>query len=296
MNAVRNFDVVVVGGGPAGCSAAGHLARSGFSVLVIDRTTFPRDKACSDGITARAAEHLRRMDPDLLNLGYPVRGVRVFYKRKGQDPGVREFGFDDASIRLIPRTILDLKLKEWATRQGAESWEHTTCEAVTAEPNGGFLVRVRPGHSSTRVDIRARLVVGADGATSVVRRAIGLKNDGQFCPGYGVRMYVENIEGLNSFVEIYLLAALWEELTAIGSAWVFPVGPGRANVGVAVYKTRQAEPAPNLKHLLRNFFEWLKRTDPRFSVVSRQVCKRRFPSRTGSFASSGVENQGCLSL
>src|SRR5690606_852622 len=74
MNAVRSFDAVVVGGGPAGCSAAGHLARSGFSVLVIDRTTFPRDKACSDGITARAAEHLRRMDPDLLNLGYPVRG------------------------------------------------------------------------------------------------------------------------------------------------------------------------------------------------------------------------------
>ena len=90
---VRSFDVVVVGGGPAGACAATLLARGGQSVLVVDKASFPRDKCCGDGLTAGALRQLDRLglDPgtipswqwvDDVRLSTPRGTVREFSDRK----------------------------------------------------------------------------------------------------------------------------------------------------------------------------------------------------------------------
>ncbi|MCW2517381.1 MAG: geranylgeranyl reductase, partial [Mycobacterium sp.] len=112
-------DVVVVGAGPAGSAAAAWAARAGRRVLVIDSATFPRDKACGDGLTPRAIAQL-----DLLGLGDWVRG-RV------RNRGLRASGFGQELLLpwpggslpdhggAVPRTELDARIREAALADGA---------------------------------------------------------------------------------------------------------------------------------------------------------------------------------
>ena len=87
----RTFDICIVGAGPAGSTAAYLLARQGFSVALVDRARFPRDKTCGDGITPRGARVLKRIDALELvsSRSYACRGVDV--RGPGIDGNAVEF-------------------------------------------------------------------------------------------------------------------------------------------------------------------------------------------------------------
>ncbi len=74
----RQADVIVVGAGPAGASVAYHLAESGVDVLLLEKSAFPRDKICGDGLTPRAVRQLVAMGIDLDAPGWQRnRGLRI---------------------------------------------------------------------------------------------------------------------------------------------------------------------------------------------------------------------------
>ena len=167
--------MIVVGAGPAGASLAAGLARAGASVLLLDRTRFPRDKACSGYLSPASTPLLERLDGTLIpaiECSAPGRlfGMRVVAPDGSWAEGrfAGRFGF------AVPRTVLDTLLVQTAARAGALIEEGTLVEELLYDQGavGGVVAR---SVSGSRWTIRARVVVGADGLRSVVARRLGLR-------------------------------------------------------------------------------------------------------------------------
>lgn len=108
-------DVIVVGAGPAGSAAANHLARSGLDVLVLEKTSFPREKVCGDGLTPRAVRELDALGVDLTGPGwFPNKGIRLI----GAGRRV-ELPWPDGPGLTRTRAGLDEVLARQAVRAGA---------------------------------------------------------------------------------------------------------------------------------------------------------------------------------
>lgn len=211
------YDVIVVGGGPAGSTAAREAAARGARVLLLDRATFPRDKPCGGGVNVRAAALLPFdlapvVERTVYGAAFSLRGGRPFRRR-----------YHRPLTYMTQRRRLDAFLLEQAERAGATVHQG---EAVrTVEVNGAAEVRTDRGV------YRGRTLVGADGANGVVRRALGLRPE----PRAAVAL-----EGNLPFPEG--LPPAWQDCLALdvgglpgGYAWVFPKGD-HLNVGVGGWR------------------------------------------------------------
>jgi geranylgeranyl reductase family protein len=203
-----DYDVAVVGAGPAGATAAIAVRRAGRSVLLLDRAAFPRDKPCGDGIAADAFDVLRGLGVTGLTDGYPP------------NDGLRLIGPGGAAVarplrraaHTIPRRVFDARLVDAAVAHGADLRLHT-------------VRRIRDDGAGVRLDdaYRARVVIGADGAGSVVRRALGFAGNPEGHLAIAIRGYAR-ATGAEQL--IVTTRARWPAY-----AWSFPVGDGTANVG-----------------------------------------------------------------
>ena len=211
---VEHFDALVVGAGPAGSTAALHLARAGVEVLLVDKARFPRDKPCGGGLTGRALRHLpcdvapvveRVVDRMVLRAGY-----RTTVDRTGREP----------LIAMTQRRRLDLHLAEQAAAAGAEFRDDVRISGIELDDSG-----VSASIGTTRV--RASFLVGADGANGAVARTVGL-GDG-IVRGVALEGNVPWAALERSDYE----SAAWVELGVVpgGYGWVFPKGD-HANLGV----------------------------------------------------------------
>lgn len=164
MSERRDFDCIVVGAGPAGSILAGGLARGGLDVLILEKEALPRYKACGGGITVKAANMLR----DVLGLDLAgciedrITGIHVTHR--GTDR--LDLHSDNPLTYMVQREIFDEYLTRKAMESGASLLQRTV-DGVGRTDNG-FAVHTGSG------DLRAGFVIGADGATSVVAKALGL--------------------------------------------------------------------------------------------------------------------------
>ncbi len=223
-------EVVVVGAGPSGSAAASALAQKGHDVLLLDRQSFPRDKACGDGIPAQAIEYLYSlgMEEQIREAEfYPVNRLLLSSPREmvleaDLKPG-NEYGADSY---IVPRINFDALVQQYAVDSGAEF-----CQARVKEPivEEGKVVGVRARINGSEEDIRAKIVIGADGVTSVIARALRPDKHEDKHRAIALRAYIEDIEELPHEVEFYLYKDILP-----GYAWIFPIGEGRANLGLGM--------------------------------------------------------------
>ena len=133
-------DVLVVGAGPAGSSAAAWASRAGKSVTIIDKETFPRDKACGDGLTPRAVKELSSLGlSDWLatkprNIGLRAAGFGQELLLPWKSPSLPEWG------SAVPRTELDNRILQTARDSGATV--HDGVAAVDVELENGAIKSV----------------------------------------------------------------------------------------------------------------------------------------------------------
>src|SRR4051812_2640 len=212
---MEHWDVVVVGGGPAGAAAAtaARRARPAARVLVLDRARFPRDKVCGDGIAPEALDVLAELgfDPESLTEGY----ASVSRLRLRSPGGTTVERVMHRPARVVPRAVLDSRLLSGAVAAGAEFRRHVVRR-----------VEVHPEHVEIDRCLTAGAVIGADGAESVVRRALRTAPNRPNQIAIAIRGYAPVPPGLE---RVQLIATTEQRWPAY--AWSFPLGDGRANVG-----------------------------------------------------------------
>lgn len=225
------FDVIVVGGGPAGSVMAWSLARRGVRTAVIERETFPREKVCGDFVEPGGLRILAAMDClKVLNTPLPIDATRVYFGPRLVFKGPIPYYQDDHGLPghgyIVPRHELDTHLLARAGDAGARVYQACAASAVSRE-DGLMRVAVRQGDRD--FTLSARLVVGADGAESLVARSFGQKRTDRRYIGISQRAYVEGVE-----VEGGEATVWFDEDLYPGYGWMFPMSGGRANVGVGI--------------------------------------------------------------
>jgi len=243
------YDAVIVGAGPAGSTAAISMRRHDPTarVALVDAQPFPRDKACGDGLGPGVSRVL-----EALGLGGLVadatspQDVTVVgpdaTEARAQGPVISG---RDLRGHVLRREVFDARLVQAAANAGAEVI--TARFTATSWAEGRRRVTLRAGGATRELD--TALLVGADGANSTVRRAIGIPKPTDRTRHIAMRAYCD----LPATTREPALHLDFDASLLPGYGWVFPLGGGVANIGVglplAIAKSRQL----NLRELLDTF-------------------------------------------
>ncbi|HVL86096.1 MAG TPA: geranylgeranyl reductase family protein [Pseudonocardia sp.] len=241
-------DVLVVGAGPAGSGAAAWAARAGHDVVLADAATFPRDKACGDGLTPRAIAEL-----DRLGLGDWVRS-------KGRNRGLRASGFGQTLLLpwpggslpdhggAVPRLELDARIRDVALTAGAVPVQEARAVDVVRDGGrvAGVVFRTADGPHTVRCE---RLVV-ADGARSTLGRVLGREWHRDTAFGVAARGYVRSGRSDDEWISSHLELRGEDDEVLAGYGWVFPLGDGEVNIGVGTLATERRPAGIRLRSLM----------------------------------------------
>jgi geranylgeranyl reductase family protein len=236
-------DVIVVGAGPAGSSAAYWLASAGRDVLLLEKAEFPREKVCGDGLTPRGTRALIDMgidvSPDagwLHNKGLRVIGGGM---RLHLDwPDLTSF---PAYGLVRPRADLDQLLATQAVKAGAVLHEHTTVTEPIFDRRGAVAgVAAKTGPDKQPAFYRAPVVVSCEGVSGRIAQQLGLHRNGKRPMGIAVRRYYHSPRTHDDYLESWLelhdgpINAMDDSKLLPGYGWIFGMGDGTVNVGLGV--------------------------------------------------------------
>jgi geranylgeranyl reductase family protein len=258
------FDVVVVGGGPSGAAAAYWLAEAGHHVVVLEKSVFPRDKTCGDGLTPRAVGQLHDM-----GLAGPLSEFHRFGGLRSvahgmtlelewpRHPEFPPYGY------VVPRRHLDEMVAEAAVKAGATLWQAT--EAIAPLVEGGLVVgalakrkeapEIPGARGVPEIEVRGRYLLVADGANSRFGRALGTARARRYPLGMAIRGYFRSPGHDQDWIESHLDLRDRKGDALPGYGWIFPVGDGTVNVGVGLLSTFRDWKGVNTSHLMEAFVE-----------------------------------------
>ena len=251
-------DVIVVGAGPAGATTAFYLAQSGLDVLLLEKSRFPREKVCGDGLTPRAVKTLVGMGISVTEQDGWVRnkGLRVIGAGKRLELPWPELASYPGYGLVRTRHDMDETLARRAQQAGARLHEGVTVTApVRSERTGritGVVAKAADGGEDRTY--RARVVVAADGNSSRLSVAMGLPKRDDRPLGVAVRTYYRTHRHDDDYLESWL--DLWDgDRLLPGYGWIFGMGDGTSNVGLGLLNTSAAFGHTDYHALLR---KWLK--------------------------------------
>jgi geranylgeranyl reductase family protein len=227
---MRVFDACIVGAGPAGAALATRLARDGCSVALLDRQRFPRDKVCGDLVSAKGMKMLDELGcyEHIARRGFvPIRAAQAYLDgRFLVEAPLPTLPNQPGAGHAVPRYELDEVLFRNAVTAGAHATEN--CTVVNYEV-GRSLVTVSAEIDGRPQRFLSRLIVGADGASSVVARQAGMEVRDARHVQLTTRAYCRGLR-----LEHAIL--LFDENFFPGYGWIFPINDSLANIGVGMVK------------------------------------------------------------
>ncbi|HIM84794.1 MAG TPA: geranylgeranyl reductase family protein [Acidimicrobiia bacterium] len=270
----RVYDLLVVGGGPAGAATAYWAATAGLDTVVVERKTFPREKTCGDALTPRAVHQLEAMGlGDSLGRYHRFDGLRAIAHGRTLEMAWPDHPVFPSYGYVVRRCDLDTFVMRHAELAGATLLEGTDAiRPIDDRPpaaNGSAVGQTNgSGHSpqpgisgavvldkASGVDhpIRARYVVIADGANSRFGRVLGTSRDRAYPMGMAIRGYFESPMHDDPWIESSLDVRDRQGSAMPGYGWIFPVGNGTINVGIGLLSTFRDYREVNTSHLFEEF-------------------------------------------
>lgn len=271
-NAAHTADIAVVGAGPAGSAAATWAARAGHDVLVIDSATFPRDKACGDGLTPRAVAELEQLglgpwlDGHIRHRGLRLAGFGAQVQVDWPGPSFPATG------SAVPRTELDDRIRQVAEASGARMLMGVKAVDVERDSSG----RVDSLVLGDGARVRCRTVIVADGVRSTLGRTLGRQWHQETVYGVAARAYLASPRADEPWISSDLELRSTDGAVLPGYGWVFPLGNGEVNIGVGALATLKRPADIALKPLIRHYTD-LKSADWGFDTAPRAVSSALLP-------------------
>ncbi|WP_167441788.1 geranylgeranyl reductase family protein [Amycolatopsis vastitatis] len=260
----QDAEVIVVGAGPAGSTVATYLARAGVDVLLLEKTEFPREKVCGDGLTPRGVKQLIDLGIDTSEEAGWVhsRGLRIL-------TGDLTLELDWPDLTSYPpygvsrtRHDFDDLLAKLAVKAGARLYERTTVTSAITNAGGRVVgVEAKVGPERTPVKYYAPLVLACDGVSARLALSVGIQKNEKRPMGVAVRQYYKSPRHDDPFIEGHL--ELWDKSDPRdpkllpGYGWAFPLGDGTVNVGLGMLSTSASFRNTDYRALLR---QWLDGT------------------------------------
>ncbi len=253
-------DVIVVGAGPAGSTAATYLARSGVDVLLLEKSTFPRDKVCGDGLTPRGVKQVLALGVDVSGDDWiRNRGLRVVGGGTTLElPWPTLADFPDFGL-VRPRRDFDEMLATLAVKAGARMRQATNVKEPVIDERTGRIVGVTAKTDDGPMTFSAPLVIAADGVSARIALGMGINKRDDRPLGVAVRRYYTSPRTHDDFLESHL--ELWDRSDPSvpkllpGYGWIFGLGDGTVNVGLGMLNSSKAFGRTDYRALLRTWLD-----------------------------------------
>lgn len=275
-----DFDLIIVGAGPAGFACAYQLRNQALKIAIIDQATFPRDKICGDALSADVVNQLYRMDQSLgENFEY--------FAQKIDSHGVRFVAPNHSVLDINYQNPNHGKAAGYISKR--LNFDHFLFQQIEIQSNveifqGEKVLDIK--NTADRIELKtdqrqftAQMIIGADGAHSIVNRKLGsikLEKD-HYCAG--IRQYYEGVTGFHADQHIEL--HFYKELLP-GYFWIFPLPNGQANVGLGMLSSEVSKKKLDLKKELGKLIESKTDLKERFKNATAQEKPQGFGLPIGS--------------
>jgi len=244
------YDVVVVGAGPAGSTAAKHLAEQNHTVLLLDKSVFPRNKPCGGGLPVHALERFPFLKQADFIDSYSYGGYAYYSRFENQSSLERK----DPLLAMVLRKHFDYKLVQLAIQHGAVFQDGTTVRSIKILKDSVKIVL------DDKSSVTADIVIGADGVWSTVARSTGLCGPHRPVSLCIFQEYPLSEKKMNEFFGSQRWCHIFLKYhDIIGYGWVFPKKEC-VNIGIDEVRIRKhlVKEQRNLKRLYEEFFSLLQ--------------------------------------
>ena len=248
------YDLIIVGAGPAGTSAALYGNRLGLQTLLLDKSKFPRDKTCGDALSGKSVkiledlnlvEGVNKLDGSLIKriiFANPKHSECELLLDKSLNKDHISHGY------VIPRITFDNYMLEQA-KKVSDVEEGFFVKDLLFDDKRVVGVSGKTDNGD-RKEYRANIVLGADGPNSIVSKKAGLYQMDMDHTAVGIRCYYENVKDLTDQIELHYV----EEINP-GYFWIFPAGKNRANIGVGLLKSIVKKESRKLSEIMTKIIE-----------------------------------------
>ena len=259
-NITKKYDVLIVGAGPAGSNAAISYKELNPSLRVglIDKATFPRDKSCGDAIGPGVISALKRFNNEHILENEPQVVSTTLY---GPDNiGIQNYipevkNKEDSIVYVIPRIDLDNRILNLAKDLDVDVTEGLSFVSFEEDANKNILVKFK--NKDEEFLFSTKLLVGADGANSRIRKQLNLKQNSDWHKAIAIRAYIDS----PNYIEIFNERTLMFEINVSaekGYAWAFPSKGNLLNIGIGVPVSIFKKDKLNINQLLKDFIAQLE--------------------------------------
>jgi len=233
----KQYDVIIVGAGPAGSNTAisyKHL-NPDLNIAIFDKSQFPRDKSCGDAIGPGVINALKRFGNEHILNGEPEVVSTTLFGPK--NIGIQNYipevkNKEDSVVYVIPRLDLDNRIFDLAKSLDVDSYEEYRYLGFDRTKDKKIAVTFKNSDGEEETYL-TKILVGADGANSRVRKNLNLNQNTDWHKAIAIRAYIDSPNYLEIFKERSLMFEI--NVSALrGYAWAFPSKDTLINIGIGM--------------------------------------------------------------
>lgn len=276
----NHFDVIIIGGGPAGTACAMQLSTAMLSVALLEKATFPRDKICGDGLSVDVINQLDLLSPGLSKTFRDLQQKEASYgvTLYSPDHNKLDIPFIYKNVKtcgyVSTRLQFDDVLFQHVKRNHSQVKVYEDCAVKKVTDNSDYI-----SIETNQGTYTCALVIGADGAHSQVLKHLGNNAIDKAHYAAGIRTYFQNVQmkHADNFIELHFFKEILP-----GYFWIFPLNDNTFNVGMGMLSSKVAKHNVDLKKVFTHLIKTHPGLKDRFADAKQMEGIKGFGLPLGS--------------